>query len=117
MSLRKLVVGILLGFVGLMFIIYVTPEIEAEVSSANISNSFVSAMVDMAEWLLPIGGIVGVFYGVFRLFEGQRGACAVGTAAMPVMPLMWLGLCVRAIVRNMNVAVCWIAKALRKVPD
>lgn len=73
MSLRKLVVSLLLAFVGLMFIINVTPEIESQISSANITNGFVSSMVDMGEWLLPIGGIIGVFYGIFRLFESRRG--------------------------------------------
>lgn len=70
MSLKKVVVAILLAFVGMMFLINVTPQIESSVSSANITNTFTSSMVNMAAWLLPVGGIVGVFYGIFRLFSG-----------------------------------------------
>lgn len=72
MSLKRIVVAILLAFVGIMFVINVTPEIESSVTSANITNSFTSNMVDMAKWLIPIGAIVGIFYGVFRLFRESR---------------------------------------------
>ena len=71
MSLNKIVTAMLLAFVGMMFVINIAPEIETQVSSANITNTFVSAMVDMGAWLLPIGGIIGVFYGIFRLFKGR----------------------------------------------
>lgn len=70
MSLKKVVTAILLAFIGVIFIIQMTPQIESNVSSANITNSFTSAIVDMAAWLLPVGGLIGVFYGVFRLFGG-----------------------------------------------
>lgn len=72
MSFRKLVVGILLAFVGIMFIVYVTPQIEAGIDTANISNGLVVALLNMAGWLIPVGGIVGCFYGVFKLFSASN---------------------------------------------
>lgn len=70
-SLSKIVVSMLLGFVGLMFLMYFIPELEDGISSANVTNSFVAALMDMGIWLLPIGGIIGIFYGVFRLFRSN----------------------------------------------
>jgi hypothetical protein len=70
MSFKKLVVGILLAFVGVMFIVYVTPEIESGIDTANITNGLVVALLNMAAWIIPVGGIVGCFYGVFKLFGG-----------------------------------------------
>jgi hypothetical protein len=70
MSFKKLVVGILLAFVGVMFIVYVTPQIEEGIDTANITNGLVVALLNMASWLIPVGGIVACFYGVFKLFSG-----------------------------------------------
>lgn len=73
MSLKRVVVAILLAFVGFMFIVGVTPQIES-VSTANITNPITSMLANMAIWLLPVGGIIGVFYGIFRLFgKGGKG--------------------------------------------
>lgn len=117
MSLRKIVVALLLAFVGLMFVVNITPEIEGNVSSANITSSFVSSMVDMAKWLIPIGGIIGLFYGIFRLFEGGRGYAQVGVACLPIMRVYvlfsWL---VIVPVRAISKIAVWTARRLRKVP-
>lgn len=78
MSLKKIVVALLLGYVGFMFIIKFTPTIEQDVSSANITNTLTSGMVDMGAWLLPVGAIVGIFYGIFKLFGGGGSATAGG---------------------------------------
>jgi hypothetical protein len=72
MSFRKLVVGILLAFVGIMFIVYVTPQIENGIDTANITNGLVIALLNMSAWLIPVGGIVGCFYGVFKLFSASK---------------------------------------------
>lgn len=71
MSLKKLVTSILLAFVGVMFIVNVTPMIESQVNSANITNALTKALIDMAAWVLPVGGIIATFYGVFKLFQGK----------------------------------------------
>lgn len=61
-----------------MFLIYITPEIQSAVSVATdnetgtITNTFVVAMLNMGAWLLPVGGIIGIFYGIFRLFTSGR---------------------------------------------
>lgn len=74
MSLGKLATGVMVAFVGMLFIVNVTPTIESSVVSANVTNAFVSSMIDMAAWLLPIGGIMGIFYGIFHMFTGSNGS-------------------------------------------
>jgi lipopolysaccharide export LptBFGC system permease protein LptF len=79
MSLNKLVTAIMLAFVGLMFIVNITPEITATIEAAvapgtgTITNTFVVAMLTMAEWLMPVGALIGVFYGIFRLMKPSNG--------------------------------------------
>ena len=73
MNLNKVIVSLLMAFVGVMFVINITPEIETAISGASITNAFTSALVDMAEWVIPVGAIVAIFYGVFKLFGGRRG--------------------------------------------
>lgn len=68
-SLKRVVVAILLAFVGFIFIIKFVPTIES-VSTANITNDFTKTIADIGIWLLPVGGLIGVFYGVFKLFGG-----------------------------------------------
>lgn len=68
-SLKRIVVAILLAFIGFIFVINFVPMIE-DVSTANITNPLTRTIADMGIWVLPVGGIIGVFYGVFRLFGG-----------------------------------------------
>lgn len=70
-SVGTLIQTIILAFVAFIFIISFTPTIEGT-STANISNSFTKSMAEMAKWVIPVGAIVGVLYGVFRLFQSSR---------------------------------------------
>lgn len=72
MSLNKLVTTILLAFVGIMFLLYVSPEIttQIETQSANMTG-MVKPFFSMAIWLLPVGGMIGIFYGIFRMFKSK----------------------------------------------
>lgn len=69
MNLKKLITSILLAYIGLMFVFNITPEIQAGIDSANLTG-FVLVMATMAGWLLPTGAIIGIFYGIFKLFSG-----------------------------------------------
>lgn len=70
MSLVKSVmIGIIVLFVALMFIVNMTPTLETDVSSANITNTMTSSMIDMSVWIVPVLAIVGCFMGAFGLFR------------------------------------------------
>lgn len=69
MSLKKLISTLLLAYIGLIFIIEIAPEISTAVASSN-STGFTLVMMNLAAWLLPVGGLIGIFYGVFKLFGG-----------------------------------------------
>lgn len=71
MALKKVVVSLLLAFVGIIFVLQITPQIENGIVTTNITNTFTIAMLNMAKWLLPVGAIIGIFYGVFRMFGGS----------------------------------------------
>lgn len=75
-NIQVVMSSLIIAFVALLFVINVTPTIETEITSANITNTFTSSMIDMASWLLPVGGIVAVFYGIFTMFRnrGNGGA-------------------------------------------
>lgn len=71
-NLKALMTTIIIAFIALIFIVQFTPTIETNVSSANITNTFTSSMVDMAVWILPVGAVVGVIFGIIKLFGGGR---------------------------------------------
>lgn len=73
MSLQKVIVAILVAFIGVIFIVNITPTMETTITTANITNTFTSSMIDMFKWLIPVGGLVGIAYGIFRLFGGGGG--------------------------------------------
>ena len=72
MSLKKIVTSMLLAFVGLLFVMEIGPIIETGITGYAGTNTFVIAILGMAEWLIPVGALVGIFYGVFRLMGGKR---------------------------------------------
>lgn len=71
-ALTALLSSLIIAFIALIFIVQFTPMVETDVSSANITNNFTSSMIDMAVWILPVGGIVAVFYGIFSMFRGRN---------------------------------------------
>lgn len=58
--LNKLITGVIVAFIGLMFLFAFIPQLEDTASTANISNTFVSSMGDMAIWLIPVLAIVSL---------------------------------------------------------
>jgi len=71
-NVSRIITVVMLAFVGLMLIIYITPEIETAITAAStdITNTFVIAMLGIAEWLIPIAAIMALFFGLFKLFKG-----------------------------------------------
>lgn len=60
------------AFVGLLFIMQITPEIESEIAATTITNTITLSILDIAEWVVPIGAIVGVLLMVFRQFQNRK---------------------------------------------
>jgi hypothetical protein len=60
------------AFVGLLFIMQITPEIETEIAATTITNTITLSILDLAEWVVPIGAIVGVLLMVFRQFQSRK---------------------------------------------
>lgn len=60
----------ILAYIVMLFIVNFTPQMEADVSSANISNPFTASMVDMSVWLVPVILIALVFIGLSRRIKG-----------------------------------------------
>lgn len=71
--IKGILVGIVVLYIGIMFIVNMTPSLESDVTSANITNPMTSNLVDMSEWLIPVLAIVGVFMGGFALFKMRTG--------------------------------------------
>jgi len=69
--LKGIITGIILIFVGIMFVVGITPDFEASVDSANITNSTTSTLIDMSEWIIPVLAIVGLMLGGFALLKSQ----------------------------------------------
>lgn len=60
------------AFVGLLIVMQITPEIESEIAGTTITNTITLSILDIAEWVIPIGAIVGVLFMVFRQFQSRR---------------------------------------------
>lgn len=71
-AIKGLIEGLILAFIGLMFLFQFIPQLEGEASTDNISNSFVASMGDMAVWVIPVLAIVGVLYLGFNFIRSGR---------------------------------------------
>lgn len=74
--IKGVFLGIIVIYIAIMFIINMTPQMESDITSANISNSLTSSLVDMSEWIIPVLAIVGVIiagFGFFRMRGRGRG--------------------------------------------
>lgn len=70
MSLIKgIFLGIIVIYISLMFIINMTPTLETDVSSANITNPMTSTLIDMSVWIVPVLAIVGIIAAGFGYFK------------------------------------------------
>ncbi len=57
------------GLMVLVFIINIVPMIEALVVPETITNEFVATMLEMAIWVVPVGGVVALFVWIFKRFK------------------------------------------------
>lgn len=64
--------GIVTLFVIIMFLVGFIPTMESNVSSANITNTTVSSMVDMAVWVIPLAAVVGVILAGIGLMQWKK---------------------------------------------
>lgn len=72
--IKGVLVGIIVLYVGIMFIVTMTPTLESDISSANITAPMTSSLVDMSEWVVPVLAIVGLFMAAFAMFKlGRSG--------------------------------------------
>lgn len=71
-QLKAVFSGIIIIFITIMFIVQVTPTYESEISSANITNTTTSMLVDMSEWVIPVLALVGVILGAFAFFRTRQ---------------------------------------------
>jgi len=70
---QSVMVGIVVLYVAIMFIVSMTPQLETDISSANITNPMTSGMIDMSVWIIPVLAIVGCFMAAFALFRLRGG--------------------------------------------
>lgn len=68
-QIKAVFVGIIVIMICLMFIVQVTPTLEENVTSANITNATTSMLVDMSVWVVPVLAIVGVIMAGFAMFK------------------------------------------------
>lgn len=66
MNLGKVVSGLLVSFIGIMFILGFVPVLEAEIVTTEITNSFVATMLDMSVWIVPAVAVIGIILYVVR---------------------------------------------------
>lgn len=67
--IRGLFVGIIVVFIALMFIVEIVPQMEENISSANITNPMTSTLIDMSVWVVPVLAIVGIIIATFAFFK------------------------------------------------
>lgn len=73
MSLIKGVfTGIIIIYIAIMFIVNMTPTMEEDISSANITNPMTSSLIDMSEWVIPVLAIVGIILAGFAFFKMRK---------------------------------------------
>lgn len=73
MKVDRIITGVILAFVVIMFLLQMVPELETEIGATTITNTFVLAMLDMMIWILPVAAIVAVIVLLFRLVKSRSG--------------------------------------------
>lgn len=72
--LNKLINGMIVIFIGLIFLFAFIPSLEEEASTANITNTTVSGMGDIAVWIIPLLAIVSlILFAVNWIRSGKKG--------------------------------------------
>jgi hypothetical protein len=57
-------------FIALMFVLGIGPEIETAIAGTTITNTFVLAILDLMEWGIPVGLLVGALIWSVKLIRG-----------------------------------------------
>lgn len=71
-SITAVLGAVLVLFIGILFVVNLTPEIETQITSANITNTMTKSLVDMSEWVLPVGAIGALIFGAVMLLKGGK---------------------------------------------
>lgn len=71
--IKGVLVGIIVIYVGIMFVVTMTPTMESDITSVNITAPMTSSLIDMAGWVIPVLAIVGLFMAAFAMFKLGRG--------------------------------------------
>lgn len=71
MDIGKMVSGILLAFIAVMFVLNFVPVLETEIVTTNVTNTFVAAMLDMSVWIIPAVAVVGVILAIVKSMRGD----------------------------------------------
>ena len=62
-------VGIM-AFIAIMFVLGIGPELETAIGATTITNTFTLAILNLVEWALPIGLLVGAIVWSIKLIRG-----------------------------------------------
>lgn len=71
-QLKAVFSGIIIIFIAIMFVVQITPTMESSISSANITNTTTSMLVDLTEWVIPVLALVGLILGGFAFFRSRN---------------------------------------------
>ena len=70
--IKGVLVGIIVLYVGIMFVVTMIPTLESDISSANITAPMTSSIIDMSSWVIPVLALVGLFMAAFAMFKLGR---------------------------------------------
>lgn len=71
--IKGVFLGIIVIYIAIMFIVNMTPQMESDISSSNITNPMTASLVDMSEWIIPVLAIVGIIIAGFAFFRMRGG--------------------------------------------
>ena len=69
-KLTQLITAGILCFIGIMFVLGIGPDLETAIGATTITNTFVLAVLGIAEWAIPVGMIVGSIMWAIKLVRG-----------------------------------------------
>jgi hypothetical protein len=90
MKLKAIITFMLLGYIAMMWISEMTPDMEGSVSTANITNSMTASSIDMAVWIIPVLAAVAVIVSGLRQFlSGRKGFATLDVAVLLLPVIGW----------------------------
>jgi uncharacterized protein (DUF697 family) len=72
-TLTKVLIGTIMAFVAILFLIEFAPILEAAVTASTATNTLTVALIGMSEWIVPAAGLIAVFVGAFAIIRSRRG--------------------------------------------